>query len=223
MSDNKCDAKLGLAVHEHLKNLGCETPMWHNGLSSAEKKTKLAEAFKTIMETLGLDLSDDSLIETPNRVAKMYVQEIFAGLDIEAFPKCTTVQNKMSYDEVICERNISVESNCEHHFVVLSGVAHVAYIPKDKVLGLSKLNRVVRYFCKRPQIQERITEQIFHALCFILGTDNVAVMIDAQHFCVKSRGIEDVNSRTSTSKLGGTFKKNPSARQEFFSIVHSKN
>jgi GTP cyclohydrolase I len=151
----------------------------------------------------------------------MYVNEIFWGLDYDAFPKCTTVSNKMRYDEMVIERNINVQSNCEHHFVVIDGLATVAYIPKDKVLGLSKINRVVEYFSKRPQIQERLTEQIYHALQYILGTDNIAVVIDAQHFCVKSRGVEDVGSSTTTSKLGGVFKSDPSVRLEFMNIVNS--
>jgi GTP cyclohydrolase I len=151
----------------------------------------------------------------------MYVNEIFWGLDVEAFPKCTTVDNKMKYDEMVVERNVNVQSNCEHHFVVIDGVATVAYIPKQKVLGLSKINRIVEYFAKRPQIQERLTEQVFHALSFILETDNVAVVVDAQHYCVKSRGVEDVGSSTVTSKLGGVFKNDPSVRNEFMNIVNT--
>jgi GTP cyclohydrolase I len=173
------------------------------------------------MRVLGLDLSDDSLIETPKRVAKMYVNEIFWGLDYDAFPKCTTVDNKMKYDEMVIERNVNVQSNCEHHFVVIDGVATVAYIPKQKVLGLSKINRIVEYFAKRPQIQERLTEQVYHALQFILETDDIAVVIDAQHYCVKSRGVEDVGSSTVTSKIGGVFKSDPSVRLEFMNIVNA--
>jgi GTP cyclohydrolase I len=175
--------------------------------------------FKSIMETMGLDLSDDSLIDTPKRVAKMYVNEIFWGLDYEAFPKCTTVDNKMKYNEMVCERNVSVQSNCEHHFVVIDGLATVAYVPKDKVLGLSKINRIVEYFSKRPQIQERLTEQVFHTLQFILETEDVAVMIDAQHYCVKSRGVEDTGSSTVTTRLGGGFKTDIAARAEFYQIA----
>jgi|TARA_R110002074_G_scaffold334242_2_gene504496 GTP cyclohydrolase I len=173
------------------------------------------------MDTLGLDLSDDSLTDTPKRVAKMYVNEIFWGLDYDAFPKCTTVNNKMHYDEMVVERNINVQSNCEHHFVVIDGLATVAYIPNERVLGLSKINRIVEYFSKRPQIQERLTEQIYYALQYILGTDNIAVLIDAQHYCVKSRGVEDVGSSTITSKLGGGFrdKDDPGLRAEFLSIA----
>ena len=173
------------------------------------------------MKVLELDLNDDSLVDTPKRVAKMYVNEIFWGLDYEAFPKCTAVDNKMKYDEMVIERNINVQSNCEHHFVVIDGVATVAYIPNEKVLGLSKLNRVVEYFAKRPQIQERLTEQVYHALSYILDTENIGVIVDAQHYCVKSRGVEDVGSSTITSKLGGCFKNDPAVRNEFMNIVNS--
>jgi GTP cyclohydrolase I len=199
--------------------MGVETPVVPNKLVRTDKIDLIEEAVSTIMKTLGLDLTDDSLAETPKRVAKMYVNEVFWGLDYEAFPKCTTVQNKMHYNEMVCERNINVQSNCEHHFVVIDGLATVAYVPMAKVLGLSKINRIVEYFSKRPQIQERLTEQIFHALQFILETDDVAVMIDAQHFCVKSRGVEDVGSSTVTSKLGGGFKSDPAARAEFYQLA----
>jgi GTP cyclohydrolase I len=171
------------------------------------------------MSILGLDLEDDSLTDTPKRVAKMYTNEIFWGLDYEAFPKCTAVSNKIEYDEMVVERGINVQSNCEHHFVVIDGTATVAYIPNRKVLGLSKMNRIVEYFSKRPQIQERLTAQIWHALEYILETDNIAVVVDAQHFCVKSRGVEDVGSSTTTSKLGGAFKKDPVTRTEFMSLA----
>ena len=217
----KCDPELGLKVHEHLVKVGVETPIKETGqLIDRKGKIEVIEVlFTNIMKTLGLDLTDDSLIETPKRVAKMYVNEIFWGLDYEAFPKCTTVDNKMKYNEMVCERNINVQSNCEHHFVVIDGLATVAYVPKDKVLGLSKINRIVEYFSKRPQIQERLTEQIFHTLQFILDTEDVAVMIDAQHYCVKSRGVEDTGSSTVTTRLGGGFKSDPAARNEFLSIA----
>jgi GTP cyclohydrolase I len=215
----KCDPELGLRVHEHLVNCGVETPMKPNSLSRVEKIDIIEKKFRDIMETLGLDLSDDSLVDTPKRVAKMYVGEIFWSLDMEAFPKCTTVDNKMKYDEMVVERNVNVQSNCEHHFVVIDGVATVAYIPNQKVLGLSKINRIVEYFSKRPQIQERLTEQVYHALQFILDTDNIGVVIHAQHFCVKSRGVEDTGSSTVTSKLGGVFKTDPNVRTEFMRMV----
>jgi len=215
----KTDPELGLKVHEHLVKMGVETPYEDNGIDRKIKIELIEKAFHTIMRTLGLNLSDDSLMETPNRVAKMYVNEIFWGLDYDAFPKCTTVDNKMKYNEMVCERNINVQSNCEHHFVVIDGLATVAYVPKDKVLGLSKINRIVEYFSKRPQIQERLTEQVFHTLQYILGTEDVAVMIDAQHYCVKSRGVEDTGSSTVTVRLGGGFKDDPAARNEFLSIA----
>ena len=215
----KTDPVLGQQVHEHLVKVGVETPVIDNGLSRTDKIDSIQKNFTEIMTTLGLDLSDDSLTDTPLRVAKMYVNEIFWGLDYEAFPKCTTVNNKMHYDEMVVERNINVQSNCEHHFVVIDGLATVAYIPNTKVLGLSKINRIVEYFAKRPQIQERLTEQVFHALQFILETDDVAVLIDAQHYCVKSRGVEDAGSSTITSKLGGGFREDPMLRAEFLSIA----
>ena len=208
----KTDPSLGQKVHEHLISVGVETPVIDNGLSRKEKIEKIEKHFDEIVTILGLDLKDDSLIDTPKRVAKMYVNEIFWGLDYDAFPKATVVENKMDYNEMIVERNISVQSNCEHHFVVIDGLATVAYVPEKNVLGLSKINRIVEYFCKRPQIQERLTEQIYHALSYILETDNVAVMIDAQHYCVKSRGVEDTGSSTITSRLGGNFKNYPEVR-----------
>jgi GTP cyclohydrolase I len=217
----KCDSELGQRVHEHLVKCGVETPTLTNTLDRKDKIDRIEDHFKQIMQYLGLDLTDDSLCDTPKRVAKMYVNEIFWGLDYEAFPKCTTVDNKMKYDEMVVERNVNVQSNCEHHFVVIDGVATVAYIPKQKVLGLSKINRIVEYFSKRPQIQERLTEQVYHALQFILETDNVAVVIDAQHYCVKSRGVEDTGSSTVTSKLGGVFKTDPAVRNEFMNIVNN--
>lgn len=215
----KTDPELGLAVHNHLVKCGVETPVIENNLDRKEKIGLIEQHFTEIMKTLGLDLSDDSLMETPKRVAKMYTNEIFWGLDYEAFPKCTAVDNKMKYDEMVVERNVNVQSNCEHHFVVIDGFATVAYIPNQKVLGLSKINRIVEYFSKRPQIQERLTEQVYHALQYILETDNIAVVINAQHFCVKSRGVEDTGSSTVTSKLGGVFKTDNNVRTEFMRLV----
>lgn len=217
----KTDPALGQSIHEYLVKQGVETPSIDNNLSRTDKIEIIEKHFIKIMEALGLDLTDDSLMDTPKRVAKMYVNEIFWGLDYEAFPKCTAVENKMKYDEMVIERNINVQSNCEHHFVVIDGVATVGYIPREKVLGLSKLNRVVEYFAKRPQIQERLTEQVYFALQYILDTDDIAVVVDAQHYCVKSRGVEDVGSSTVTSKLGGCFKNDPTSRAEFMNIVNA--
>ena len=217
----KTDPHLGQKVHEYLVSVGVETPVTKNGLSSKEKIDKIEDNFNQILDTLGLDRADDSLLDTPKRIAKMYVNEIFWGLDYEAFPKATVVENKMKYNEMVIVKNISVQSNCEHHFVVIDGLACVAYVPKEKVLGLSKINRIVEYFAKRPQIQERLTEQVYHALSFILETEDVAVMIDAQHYCVKSRGVEDTGSSTITSRLGGGFKSDHKARTEFLSLASS--
>jgi GTP cyclohydrolase I len=216
----KTDPELGQQVHEYLVKMGVETPTIPSLIDRKEKIDIIEKKFKDIMETLGLDLDDDSLIETPKRVAKMYVNEIFYGLDYEAFPKCTTVDNKMKYNEMVCERNVNVQSSCEHHFITIAGLATVAYVPKDKVLGLSKINRIVEYFSKRPQIQERLTEQIFHSLCYILETEDVAVMIDAKHYCVAARGVEDTGSSTTTCRLGGGFKTDPAARAEFLQIAN---
>jgi len=219
----KVDPELGKKVHEHLVKCGVETPLNETYLyvDNKDKIESIQHHFTEIWKTMGVDLTDDSLAETPKRMAKMWVLETLWGLLPENFPKCTTVENKMKYDEMIVERNVNVQSQCEHHGVVISGFATVAYIPNKKVLGLSKINRVVEYFSKRPQIQERLTEQIYHALQYILDTDNVAVSINAVHFCVRSRGVEDVGSSTITSKLGGCFKLDPMARSEFMALLSS--
>ena len=221
----KTDPDLGWQVHKHLVEKGVETPGVGASTVFENRKDRIAiieQKFADIMECLGLDLSDDSLEETPKRVAKMYVTEIFWGLDPEAFPKCTAVDNKMKYDEMVVEKDISVQSNCEHHFVVIDGLATVAYIPNNKVLGLSKMNRIVEYFSKRPQIQERLAEQVFHAISYILDTNNVAVVIDASHYCVRSRGVEDTGSHTVTSKLGGAFRTDSAVRAEFMNLAHKQ-
>jgi GTP cyclohydrolase I len=169
------------------------------------------------MNTLGLDLTDDSLEETPHRIAKMYVDEIFSGLDYSQFPKITVIDNKMDVEEMICVDKIDLTSTCEHHFVTIDGSAKVAYIPNEKVIGLSKINRLVRFFAQRPQVQERLTQQILVALQTLLGTDNVAVTMNAVHYCVKARGVKDGNSTTRTTSLGGVFKTDPASRAEFLS------
>lgn len=213
------DTNLGEQVHNHLIKMGVETPTSNIEISNEDKKKEIENCVRSILITLGLDLTDDSLYGTPRRVAKMYVDEIFWGLDYKQFPKCTTVQNKMGYDEMVLVRDINVQSNCEHHLVIIDGVCDIAYIPKEKVLGLSKLNRVVEFFAKRPQIQERLTEQIYHALSFILETEDIAVKVKATHFCVKSRGIQDTSSYTITSKIGGVFKTESEARNEFLLLT----
>ncbi len=219
---HKNNAELGLKVHKHLVSKGLETPITDKVLSNNDEKIdSIIPHFEKIMEILGLDLTDDSLEDTPKRVAKMYVNEIFWGLDYTKFPKCTAIENKMDYrNSFVCEKNVNVQSNCEHHFVVIDGVATVAYIPHKKVLGLSKLNRIVEFFAKRPQVQERLTEQICETISFIAETDDVAVYIDAQHYCVKSRGIQDTGSSTVTLSSRGKFAAPDSeVRREFLNIA----
>lgn len=216
----KTDPALGAEVRDHLIACGVETPLTFKvDASSSSKKEIIKASFQTIMETLGLDLNDDSLMETPDRVAKMYVDEIFSGLQYHNFPKCTAVANKMNYDEMVIEKNITCISSCEHHFITIDQKAHVAYIPKNKVLGLSKLNRLCKYFAQRPQIQERFAEQVYHALQYILETDDIAVVVEGRHYCVAQRGVEDSTSTTTTSKVGGVFKTNPTARNEFLKLI----
>lgn len=187
-------------------------------LNDNEKIEIIQEKFREIMEVLGLDLTDDSLRGTPYRVAKMYVKEIFSGLNPENKPDIKLFENKYQYNEMLVEKNITFYSNCEHHFVPIIGTAHVAYISNGKVIGLSKLNRIVQYFAKRPQVQERLTMQIASELKRILQTEDVAVLIDAKHLCVSSRGIEDVNSSTVTAEYSGAFQ-NPDKRNEFLKYV----
>ena len=188
---------------------GLETPMKADAfkLSDEEKKERIAILFEEIMDVMGLDLTDDSLKGTPKRVAKMYIDEIFSGLNPTNKPKVALFDNKYQYNQMLVEKNITFYSNCEHHFVPIIGKAHVAYISSGKVIGLSKLNRIVQYYAKRPQVQERLTNQIAEELKTILETDDVAIIIDAKHLCVSSRGIKDDTSATVTSYYGGQFNK----------------
>jgi GTP cyclohydrolase I len=195
------------------------TPMIKNGYTDEQKVEIISKKFKEIMETLGLDLSDDSLVETPRRVAKMYVNEIFSGLSPKFFPKITLIENKMHYDQMIVVDNIQSISFCEHHFLTIDGLATVAYIPNKKVIGLSKINRIVQYFSRRPQVQERLTKQIADCLQYILETDDIAVHINAKHYCVIARGVEDAQSSTSTTDLRGDFKTDIATRKEFLSQI----
>lgn len=203
------------AVRDQLIEKGLETPTIENPLSHEQRYERIKGLMTEMVGTLGLDLTDDSLRETPHRVAKMYVYEIFSGLDYENFPKIAMIENKMDVDEMVKVRDISVVSSCEHHFVTIDGTAKVAYIPNKKIIGLSKINRLVRFFSQRPQVQERLTKQILIALQTLLDTDHVAVSINASHYCVKSRGVMDVNSKTETTALGGIFKTNERTRAEF--------
>jgi GTP cyclohydrolase I len=224
VSKGKTSKELGLEVEAHLKKLGIETPMCKSlEMTSDAQIAALTGLFTKALEVLGLNLEDDSLCDTPKRIAKMWVNEIFYGLKPENFPKCTQIENKMNYDELVIVRDINVQSNCEHHFVVIDGKAWIGYIPNKTVIGLSKINRIVEYFAKRPQVQERLTEQIWAALSLLLGTEDVAVVIAANHYCVKSRGVEDVCSDTVTSKMGGKFKdKNNDLRKEFLTLLELK-
>lgn len=203
---------------------GTETPMVSTAfvLSNDEKIKKIEFHFKEIMETLGLDLADDSLSGTPNRVAKMYIKEIFNGLDPVNKPLIKLFDNKYQYNQMLVEKDITFYSNCEHHFVPFFGKAHVAYISNGKVIGLSKLNRIVNYYAKRPQVQERLTMQIARELENALGTEDVVVVIEARHLCVSSRGIKDDNSSTITSFYGGKFKEEQT-KSEFLNYLNLKN
>ncbi len=202
-------------VRQALIERGLETPLVANGLDRDQKYARIRDAFTDITQTLGLDLRDDSLCETPHRIAKMYVDEIFSGLDYAQFPSIAVIENKMQVEEMVCIDRIDLVSTCEHHFVTIDGSARVAYIPRNRIIGLSKINRIVRFFARRPQVQERLTQQILVALQTLLDTDDVAVTVNAVHYCVKSRGVMDSNSTTRTTALGGAFKADPSTRGEF--------
>ena len=201
-----------------------ETPLRDDAFElSADEKVEMIEAdFRHIMETLGLDLTDDSLKGTPKRVAKMFVKEIFGGLLPERKPGMSTFENKYNYNQMLVEKDIVVYSTCEHHFLPIVGRAHVGYISKGKVIGLSKMNRIVEYYAKRPQVQERLTMQIVKAMQDALGTDDVACIIDAKHLCVNSRGIKDIESSTVTAEYGGAFKDNEQLRKEFIAYIGMK-
>jgi GTP cyclohydrolase I len=197
-----------------------ETPLRPDAFElDDELKVELIEKhFREIMTIMGLDLTDDSLAGTPKRVAKMYIQEIFSGLNPANKPAVKLFNNTYNYDQMLVEKNITFHSNCEHHFVPIIGQAHVAYISSGKVIGLSKINRIVQYYARRPQVQERLTVQIARDLRDLLETEDVAVVMDASHMCVSSRGIQDVNSKTVTSQFYGKFKED-AVRQEFFKYL----
>lgn len=199
---------------------GRETPVREDAfeMSDAEKMASIEHDVRHIMETLGLDLTDDSLKGTPRRVAKMYINEIFSGLDPKRKPKASVFDNKYKYGEMLVEKNIVLYSTCEHHFLPIIGRAHVAYISNGTVIGLSKMNRIVNYYASRPQVQERLTLQIVGELQKALGTEDVACVIDAKHLCVNSRGIRDIESSTVTSEFGGKFK-DPVVKREFLSYI----
>lgn len=217
--NTKTDKQLGLQVQKHLIEKELETPIQTGFEFSLENRNEIQKSFQNIMENLGLDLTNDSLCQSPMRVANMFLDEQFKGLNYANFPKCTTIENNVSYHDIIIEKNITSMSVCEHHFVTIDGFAHVGYIPNKKIVGLSKLNRVVDFFSARPQVQERLTRQIFESLKFILETEDVAVVLEAKHYCVKGRGIRDHNSSTITSAMGGAFMSESSCRKEFLDLV----
>jgi GTP cyclohydrolase I len=206
--------------HDHL-SASRQTPLKADAfvLSEEEKIEKIQEHVAAILDILGMDLTDDSLKGTPKRVAKAYVKEIFGGLNPERRPSASTFENKYEYGEMLVEKNITIYSTCEHHLLPIIGKAHIAYISNGNVVGLSKMNRIVDYYAKRPQVQERLTLQVIEELQRILKTENVACIIDAKHLCVNSRGISDVASSTVTAEYGGVFKTNETLRKEFLSYI----
>ena len=217
------DEKILIKIEEmgdHHVSTSADTPLRPDAFElNDELKMELIEShFKSIMEILGLDLTDDSLAGTPHRVAKMYVKEIFSGINPKNKPQIALFENKYKYNEMLIEKDITFFSNCEHHFVPIMGKAHVAYISNGHVIGLSKINRVVQYFARRPQVQERMTVQIANELRKILKSEDVAVIIDAQHLCVSSRGIQDISSSTITSAFHGKFKEDKK-REEFLKLI----
>jgi len=199
-----------------------ETPLRPDAFEKDDnlKIELISKHFKEIMQILGLDLEDDSLAGTPNRVAKMYVEEVFSGLNPDNKPKIRLFENKYQYNQMLVEKDITFYSHCEHHFVPIYGKAHVAYFSSGKVIGLSKINRIVQYYSKRPQVQERLTMQIGNELKSILQTDDVAVVMDAFHMCVSSRGVNDTNSRTGTAFFDGKFK-DQNIRNEFLNYINT--
>ncbi|MFI0435249.1 MAG: GTP cyclohydrolase I FolE [Parachlamydiaceae bacterium] len=199
-------------------NLIPQSPYIENHFSDDQKIEIISNHFEKILETLGLDLTDDSIMETPYRYAKMLVKELFSGLKKENFPKITTQENKFQYTEMLVEANIEIKSVCEHHFLPILGYCHIAYFPGNKVVGLSKLNRIAQYFARRPQVQERMTKQIKECLCQVLETESVAVVVDGLHMCVRMRGIQDAAGLTRTSDFGGLFLSHD-VRHHFLSTI----
>ncbi|KAE9540255.1 GTP cyclohydrolase I FolE [Ursidibacter maritimus] len=207
------------SVRAALAAKGIETPTVAHQKDKDSRRAEIQQHMRSVLELLGLDLRDDSLEETPHRLAKMYVDEIFSGLDYQTFPKITKIKNQMKVSEMVLVDDITLTSTCEHHFVTIDGKVAVAYYPKDWVIGLSKINRVVQFFAQRPQVQERFTEQILTAFQTILETEDVAVYVKATHFCVKCRGVKDTNSQTITSAFGGVFLQDRDTRKEFLSLI----
>ncbi|WP_185860777.1 GTP cyclohydrolase I FolE [Blattabacterium cuenoti] len=207
------------SILNHLINTGYTLPNNVNFMSDEDKIEKIKQHFFQIMKILGLDMNDDSLRKTPKRVAKMFIQEIFSGLNLKNKPNFSIFENKYKYNQMLIEKNITVYSTCEHHFLPIVGKAHVGYISNGKVVGLSKINRIVNFYAKRPQVQERLTIQIVQSLQKMLETQDVACIIEAKHLCVNSRGIRDIESSTVTTEFTGSFKNNSEIRKEFLHHV----
>jgi GTP cyclohydrolase IA len=220
MRTNGCIAEpASINEHHTTEHPAIERMLWQNGQMDDETKIRLiSNHFQQILTIMGLDLTDDSLSDTPRRIAAMYVNEVFSGLNPANKPAISLFENKYHYNEMLIEKDITVYSYCEHHFVPFTGKAHVAYYAKGNVIGLSKINRLVQYYSRRPQVQERLTEQIAKAIHEALNTPDVAVIIEAKHLCVASRGVNDVNSSTITSHYSGKFK-NETVKKEFLSMI----
>lgn len=209
-----------LLVRNALLLKGIENPIIKSNLDNHSRILEITKHMKSIIHLLRLNLHHDSLLKTPNRVAKMYVEEIFLGLDYLNFPKITIIKNTMGINNVVTVRNINITSICEHHFIVFNGMVTVSYIPKKRIIGLSKIHKIVQFFSKRPQLQERLTQQILLSLQILLDTNNVAIFINATHYCVKARGVHDNTSTVNTTALGGCFQSQDRIREKFlYSII----
>lgn len=214
-------SKEAVNVKNALIEQGIETPMVSIPETKDIRRQQIESHIHEVIRLIGLDLKDDSIEETPKRLAKMFIDEIFTGMNYENFPKITNIKNTMSVEEMVLVDRITLMSTCEHHFVTIDGLVSVAYFPKDWVIGLSKINRIVEFFAKRPQVQERLTQQILVAIQTVLGTDDVAVYVKATHYCVKSRGVQDYNSYTVTSAYGGKFQDDREIRKEFLAQINN--
>lgn len=220
---SKNDPELGAKVKAYLAKNNVESPIDYDAYyatTSVEKVDKITDLMTEALNTIGFDLSNDSVKDTPKRIAKMWVNEVMSGLDYNQFPRVMTFENQFNSAGMVVEKDIMSMSLCSHHLVTIDGTATVAYIPNEKVIGLSKINRIVDFFSRRPQEAERLTLQIFYALEYVLGTSDIAVYLNGTHYCVRSRGVQDVNSSTSTVKLGGVFYSDLQVRQEFYGIVN---
>lgn len=211
--------KEALLVRDALLLKGLENPMIELNMDDDNRMNHIAKHMASIINLLKLNLNHDSLSNTPKRIAKMYMEEIFSGLDYMNFPKITIINNTMQINEMITVRNINIISTCEHHFIVFNGKVTISYIPDNSIIGLSKISKIVEFFSKRPQLQERLTQQIFLALQTLLNTNNIAIFINAIHYCVKARNVHDTTSTTNTTAFGGLFKSNSNIRQEFLYTI----